>query len=69
MCLKKFKIEMNNHKHGNNMEIISNQEFKNPEADINERSPDGEADHRNFRKLPRSTFFEQQILEKSAQAT
>lgn len=38
MCLKKFKIEMNSHKHGNNMEIISNQEFKNPEADINERS-------------------------------
>ena len=29
---------MNSHKHGNNMEIISNQEFKNPEADINERS-------------------------------
>lgn len=44
MCLKKFKIEMNSHKHGNNMEIISNQEFKNPEADINERSPEGEAD-------------------------
>lgn len=35
---------MNSHKHGNNMEIISNQEFKNPEADINERSPEGEAD-------------------------
>ena len=31
---------MNSHKHGNNMEIISNQEFENPEADINERSPE-----------------------------